>query len=141
MHFNQPHRLRNVNVETIDDVEKYVKQEDFFCGFSTRNLLTKDFNDSIICESDNEKFIAAAFAFYRESLPYIFKKMYCDDESFSKHARWIDHFERKDDGQMLNILLNGSPTVSSLTITKLSVYTSNLLNLNASAMTSYQLTH
>ena len=36
-------------------------------------------------------------------------------------------------GQMLNILLNGTPTVSSSIITKQSVYTSNLHNLNAIA--------
>ena len=44
-------------------------------------------------------------------------------------------------GQMLNNLLNGTPTVSSRIITKLSAYTSNLLNLNALTMTSYQLTN
>ena len=43
--------------------------------------------------------------------------------------------------QMLNILLNDTPTVSGSIITKMSVYTSNLLNLNAFAMTSYQLPH
>ena len=43
--------------------------------------------------------------------------------------------------QMLNILLNDTPTVSSSIITKMTVYTGNLLNLNAFAMTNYQLTH
>ena len=35
-------------------------------------------------------------------------------------------------GQMLNILLNGTPTVSNSTIAELSVYTGNVFNLNAS---------
>lgn len=54
----------------------------FFFLFSTRNLLTKYFNDGTISESDHEKFITAEFAFYRESLRYKFKRMYCDDNSF-----------------------------------------------------------
>ena len=76
MLFIQPHHPRNVSVETLDDVETYVQQEDFFGGgVSTRNLLTTYFNDGTISESDHEKFIAAVFAFYCESLRYIFKKM------------------------------------------------------------------
>ena len=33
MGFIQPHHLRNVSVETIDDVETYVQQENLFFGF------------------------------------------------------------------------------------------------------------
>ena len=33
MHFIQSHYLRNVSVETVDDVETYVQQEDLFSDF------------------------------------------------------------------------------------------------------------
>ena len=114
MRFIQPHHFRNVSVQTIDDVETYVQQEDLFLGFSTGNLLTTYFNDGTISESDHEKFIAAVFAFYCESLRYIFKKMYCAMIHFGNmHNGLIVFNVRMHAGQMLNILLNGTPAVSS----------------------------
>ena len=67
-----------------------------FFLFSTRNLLTKYFNDGTISVSDHEMFITTEFAFYCEGLRYKFKRMYCDDNSFQKHAQWIDYFVGKN---------------------------------------------
>ena len=67
--------------------------------------------------------------------------MYCDDAYGNIHNGSIIFNVRMHIDQMLNILLNGTPTVCSSIITKLNVYASNLLNLNASATMSYQLTH
>ena len=119
MRFIQPHHHRNISVETIDYVETYVQQEDLYLGFSTRNLLTTYFNDSTISESDHEKFIAAVFTFYRESLRHMFKKYIMTMIHFGNmHNGLIILNVRIHAGQMLNISLNGTPTVSSSIITK-----------------------
>ena len=80
----------------------------FFFGFSTSNLLTKYFS-----KSDNEiniqkKCISTMIYFENMHNPLIILNVRI-------HA-----------SQMLNILLNGTPTVSSSIITKQSVYTRNL---------------
>ena len=117
--FIQSLHLRNVSVETIDYLETYVQQEDHFLVFSARNLLIKYFNDGTIFESEHENFIAAVFAFYCESLQYIFKKCLVTMIHFRNlHNRSIILNVRMNTGQMLSILLNGTPTVSSSIITE-----------------------
>ena len=75
---------------------KHMFNNKIFFLFSIHNLLTNYFNDGTISESDYKKFITTVFAFNRENLRYIFKKMYCNDDSFWKHAQWIDYFEHKN---------------------------------------------
>ena len=52
--------------------------------------------------------------------------------SGNMHNESITLNVRMHAGQMLNILSNGTPTVSNSTIAELSVYTGNSFNLNAS---------
>ena len=96
-----------------------VQQEDLPLGFSTRNLLTKYFNDGMIFESNHEKFIAVVFAFYCEAYDIYSKKWIVTMIHFrNMHNGSIILNVRMQAGQMFNILLNGTPTVSSPIIAK-----------------------
>ena len=66
------------------------------------NLLTKYFS-----KSDDVKFISIIFEVYREDIHF-----------GNMHNRLIILNLRMHAGQMLNILLNGTPTVSSLILVK-----------------------
>ena len=141
MHFIQPHHLRNVGVETIGDVETYVQQEDLVLDFQPiiywLNILMMVQSPSQIMKSLSQLHLPSIM-----KLTIYVQKKYCDnDSSWNMHSGSIILNVRMYSSQMLNILLSSITKVSSLIITKLSIYMSNLLNLNASVVMSYQLTH
>ena len=141
MHFIQPHHLRNVGVETIGDVETCVQQEDLVLDFQPviywLNILMMVQSPSQIMKSLSWLHLPSIM-----KLTIYVQKKYCDnDSSWNMHGGSIILNVRMYSSQMLNILLSSTTKVFSLIITKLSIYMSNLLNLNASVVMSYQLTH
>ena len=65
--------------------------EEIFVSFTTKNLFKKLFNDSKIDKLQYNNTLEAAYAFYKESLRYVIKKMDITD-TFWKHAVWMDFF-------------------------------------------------
>ena len=59
--------------------------EEIFVSFTTKNLFKKLFNDSKIDKLQYNNTLEAVYAFYKESLRYVIKKMDITD-TFWKHA-------------------------------------------------------
>ena len=55
--------LNDLTEDTIDDGDSYLPYEEIFLGFLTKKLLQKNFNESVMTLTQQDKFINAVIPF------------------------------------------------------------------------------